>query len=281
MSEEAEINREGTMIAVSKIEELEESPNRISKEELIKKRLAYLENRKSILQPKAINRIPNMKEQMETSLKLLQFVADSQLTLTQVNGQRKLGPPPGWTGPPPGPKCEIFVGSIPRNYYEPEIVLIFSSVGNIYELRLMMEFSGTNRGYCFIMYATEEEAARAVKELDQYEVYPGKRIGVVASTNNCRLYINQLPRTIDTASIVKKIYEVTDDIDKVSVYRNLTGLVSYALVSYKTHRGAAMGRRRLAPESATLFNNCEVNVEWANLNMTPSNVVCMNIILLC
>lgn len=144
-----------------------------------------------------------MKDQMESCWKLLKFVADSKLTLTQVNGQRKLGPPPGWTGPPPGPKCEIFVGSIPRNYYEPEIVLIFSTVGQIYELRLMMDFSGTNRGYCFIMYTTEEEAARAVKELDQYEIYPGKKIGVVASTNNCRLYIKQLPQNMDSVTIIK------------------------------------------------------------------------------
>lgn len=149
------------------------------------------------------DRIPSAREQMETSLKLLKFVADSDLSLTQVNGQRKLGPPPDWTGPAPGPKCEIFVGNIPRNYYEPEIVLIFGTVGRIYELRLMMEFSGTNRGYCFIMYTTEDEAARAVRELDQYEVYPGKRIGVVASTNNCRLFINQLPRAIESASIIR------------------------------------------------------------------------------
>lgn len=144
-----------------------------------------------------------MKNQLENSLKLLKFITDSQLTLTQVNGQRKLGPPPGWNGPPPDLKCEIFVGSIPRNYYEPDLVLIFGAIGQIYELRLMMDFSGLNRGYCFIMYTTEEEAARAVKELDQYEIYPGKRIGVVASTNNCRLYINQLPQYIDSESIVK------------------------------------------------------------------------------
>lgn len=67
----------------------------------------------------------------------------------------------------------------------------------------MMEFSGINRGYCFIMYTTEQEAARAVRELDQYEICPGKKIGVVASLNNCRLYINKLPRNIDSESIVK------------------------------------------------------------------------------
>nr|XP_003705481.1 PREDICTED: RNA-binding protein 47-like [Megachile rotundata] len=229
-------------------------------------------SKKSTPQARWGNKIPSLKEQMEASMKLLQFVADTQLTLTQINGQRKLGPPPGWTGPPPGPKCEIFVGSIPRNYYEPEIVYLFSSVGTIYELRLMMDFSGTNRGYCFIMYSTEEEAARAVAKLDQYEIYPGKRIGVVASINNCRLYIGQLPRSMDTTIIVKRIYEITDDVDKVSVYRNHNGFVSYVLVSYKTHRGAAMARRRLVPESSTLFKNHQVIVEWANPNVSPCNM---------
>lgn len=71
---------------------------------------------------------------------------------------------------------------------------------------------------------------------------------------------------------------MTDDVDKVAVYRNLNGFVCYVLVSYKTHRGAAMARRRLVPESATLFKNCEVNIEWANANMTPYNVVCITII---
>lgn len=72
---------------------------------------------------------------------------------------------------------------------------------------------------------------------------------------------------------LQRIYEMTDDIDKVSVYRSLNGFVFYVLVSYKTHRGAAMARRRLVPESRTLFKNCEVNIEWAYANMTPSNVV--------
>ncbi|XP_034180679.2 uncharacterized protein LOC117604564 [Osmia lignaria lignaria] len=261
-------NQEEIMNSASRVQEMSKYFNRNHEEE--DKRIQS-GNKKSTSQ-RLTSKVPSLKDQMEASIKLLQFVADTQLSLTQINGQRKLGPPIGWTGPPPGPKCEVFVGSIPRNYYEPEIVFIFSSVGKIYELRLMMDFSGANRGYCFIMYTTEEEAARAIKELDQYEIYPGKRIGVVASINNCRLYINQMPRIIDTKIIVKRIYEITDDVDKVAVYRNLNGFVSYVLVSYKTHRGAAMGRRRLVPESMTLFKNHEINIEWANPNVTPSNV---------
>ncbi|XP_053975164.1 probable RNA-binding protein 46 [Hylaeus volcanicus] len=183
----------------SKIEELTLGSNEKHKDD----NKAYLGNQNAIPQLQSADRILNARNQIESCTTLLNFLADSQWTLTQVNGQRKLGPPPGWTGPPPDPKCEIFVGSIPRNYSEPEIVLIFSTVGQIYELRLMMDFSGTNRGYCFIMYTTEEEAARAVKQLDRYEIYPGKRIGVVASTNNRRLYINQLPQNLDSETIIR------------------------------------------------------------------------------
>jgi hypothetical protein len=32
------------------------------------------------------------------------------------------GPPPDWNGPAPGKGCEIFVGKVPRDAYEYELV---------------------------------------------------------------------------------------------------------------------------------------------------------------
>lgn len=60
----------------------------------------------------------------------------------------------GWDGPPPPRGCEVFVGKIPRDMYEDELVPVFERAGSIYELRLMMEFSGENRGYAFVMYTS-------------------------------------------------------------------------------------------------------------------------------
>ncbi len=34
-----------------------------------------------------------------------------------------------------------------------------------------MDFSGSNRGYIFVRYTNKEDAKRAVKELNNYEVY--------------------------------------------------------------------------------------------------------------
>ncbi|XP_078033922.1 uncharacterized protein LOC144468372 isoform X2 [Augochlora pura] len=239
----------------------------------INKKQLLCRSRRNVTEPvRSVGQVLH-KEHMDSCLKLLKFVTDSDLPLTQVNGQRKLGPPPKWKGPPPNPKCEVFVGKIPRDFYEPEIVKIFGFIGQIYELRLMMNFCGENRGYCFIMYTTEEEAARAVEKLDQFEIYPGKKIGVVASLNNRRLYIVQLPPNLSTEAIVRRFYKMTDDIEKVAVYRTLNGVLCYVLVSYNTHRGAAMGRRRLVPESLTLFPKHKVFIEWANPNMSPWNVL--------
>ncbi|XP_043666856.1 uncharacterized protein LOC122628532 [Vespula pensylvanica] len=219
------------------------------------------------------DKVPDVTEQMEASRKILQLVTDFNYSLTQINGQRKFGPPLDWTGPAPGPGCEIFVGKIPRTLYEHDIYPIFSSVGSIYEIRLMMDFSGRNRGYCFIMYTKPEDASRAVKELNRYEICRGHKIGVVTSINHCRLHIKQLPLDIEAETVVKRIYEITDDVNEVAVYRDTNGSECYALICYKTHRGAAMGRRRLVPEAATLFPGGKIIIDWAHPNLYPSDVL--------
>ena len=66
--------------------------------------------------------------------------------IVQVNGQRHYGPPRNWEGPPPARGSEVFVGKIPRDSFEDELVPIFERVGYIYEMRLMMEYTGQNRG---------------------------------------------------------------------------------------------------------------------------------------
>ena len=39
------------------------------------------------------------------------------------------------------------MGKIPRDCFEDELVPVFEKMGKIYELRLMVEYMGLNRGY--------------------------------------------------------------------------------------------------------------------------------------
>ncbi|RWR98678.1 APOBEC1 complementation factor-like protein, partial [Dinothrombium tinctorium] len=80
---------------------------------------------------------------------LLALMHRTKYLVVQENGQRKYGPPPDWIGPPPRKGSEVFIGKIPRDCYEDEIVPLFEQIGKVYELRLMMDFSGANRGYGF------------------------------------------------------------------------------------------------------------------------------------
>ena len=59
-----------------------------------------------------------------------------------------------------------------RDCFEDELVPLFALVGKIYELRLMIEFSGTNRTYCYVRYCTENDAKEAVRRLHNYRIRP-------------------------------------------------------------------------------------------------------------
>lgn len=181
---------------------------------------------------------------------LLALMDRTGYKMVQENGQRKYGPPPGWQGPSPPRGCEIFVGKIPRDVYEDELVPVFESVGRIYEMRLMMDFDGKNRGYAFVMYTQKHEAKRAVRELNNYEVRPGRLLGVCSSVDNCRLFIGGIPKTKKREEILEEVSKVTEGVLDVIVYASAADKMKnrgFAFVEYESHRAAAMARRKLMP----------------------------------
>ncbi|XP_072108039.1 probable RNA-binding protein 46 isoform X2 [Mobula birostris] len=190
---------------------------------------------------------------------LLALMEQTGYTMIQENGQRKFGgPPPGWDGPPPPRGCEVFVGKIPRDMYEDELVPVFQRAGKIFEFRLMMEFSGENRGYAFVMYTTREEAQNAIKMLNNFEIRPGKFIGVCVSLDNCRLFIGAIPKEKKKDEILEEMKKVTESVVDVIVYPSATDKTKnrgFAFVEYESHRAAAMARRKLIPDYSLRRNN--------------------------
>ncbi|XP_027722720.1 probable RNA-binding protein 46 isoform X3 [Vombatus ursinus] len=198
---------------------------------------------------------------------LLALMEKTGYNMVQENGQRKFGgPPPGWEGPPPPRGCEVFVGKIPRDMYEDELVPVFERAGKIYEFRLMMEFSGENRGYAFVMYTTKEEAQLAIRILNNYEIRPGKFIGVCVSLDNCRLFIGAIPKEKKKEEILDEMKKVTEGVVDVIVYPSATDKTKnrgFAFVEYESHRAAAMARRKLIPGTFQLWGHT-IQVDWAD-----------------
>ncbi|XP_054457907.1 probable RNA-binding protein 46 [Anoplopoma fimbria] len=197
---------------------------------------------------------------------LLDLMEKTGYNMVQENGQRKYGgPPPGWEGPAPPRGCEVFVGKIPRDLYEDELVPLFERAGRIYEFRLMMEFSGENRGYAFVMYTNREAAQRAIQMLDNFEIRSGKFIGVCVSLDNCRLFIGSIPKEKRKDEIMEEMTKVTEGVVDVIVYPSSTDKSrnrGFAFVEYESHKAAAMARRKLIPGTFQLWGH-SIQVDWA------------------
>ncbi|XP_053314366.1 RNA-binding protein 47 isoform X5 [Spea bombifrons] len=197
---------------------------------------------------------------------LLALMERTGYTMVQENGQRKYGgPPPGWEGLHPPRGCEVFVGKIPRDVYEDELVPVFENAGRIYEMRLMMDFDGKNRGYAFVMYTLKSEAKRAVRELNNYEIRPGRLLGVCCSVDNCRLFIGGIPKMKKREEILEEISKVTEGVLDVIVYASAADKMKnrgFAFVEYESHRAAAMARRKLMPGRIQLWGH-QIAVDWA------------------
>lgn len=131
-------------------------------------------------------------------------------SIVQQNGQRRYGPPPDWDGQSPPRGSEVFVGKIPRDCFEDELVPVLEQAGKIYELRLMVDFSGFNRGYAFVVYSTPVEAKKCVKLFNNYEIRKGRLLGVCMSIDNCRLFIGGIPKRVVKDDILEEIEKVRD-----------------------------------------------------------------------
>jgi hypothetical protein len=103
-----------------------------------------------------------------------------------------------------------------------DIFLCFFQFGQLYELRLMMDFSGSNRGYFFVRYTNRDDARMAVREMNNYEIRPGHFIGVVPSVDNRKLWISGIPKNRTSAEIQDEIGKFTDKVHSVCIYSSHT-----------------------------------------------------------
>jgi hypothetical protein len=147
---------------------------------------------------------PSLHRQLQTHKNVLRLLHEYKLVSTQINGQRILSIQPiRWSGPTPGIDCEIFVGRIPKTIFEDTLYPLFNTIGEVFQIRLMVDMAELTRGYCFIMYTNPLDASRAITQLDQYEISPGKKIRVLASVNKCKLYIGPLPWHIASEEVIR------------------------------------------------------------------------------
>ncbi|KYQ49467.1 RNA-binding protein 47 [Trachymyrmex zeteki] len=203
----------------------------------------------------------------QRTIRLLEMQRRTHYDLVQENGQRRLTAPEVARGERQrGKGAEIFLGRLPRDCYEDELMPLLEQMGRLLELRLMLDFSGSTRGYAFALFEDPRIARRACERLDGYEIRPGHRIGVVKSMDNCRLFFGGVPKTKTKSEFIEELTKILDGITDVYVYpnahdRNLNR--GFIFVEFKDHRAAAMARRKLIPGKVMLWDH-EIAVDWAD-----------------
>ena len=209
--------------------------------------------------PEGVSGAPNERQ-------LVELMEKTGCMISQTNGQRRFGPPPDWPPderPPRG--CEVFIGKIPRYLYEDELVPVLQMIGRLYELRLMMDFSGSNRGYAFAVFASRDEAKQCVRALDNYEIRRGRSLGVCMSVDNCQLFIGGIPKKVTKADILDEMRRLTDGVVDAIVYASVgdkTKNRGFAFVEYENHRAAMMARRKSMRQRLVVWGT-EITVDWA------------------
>lgn len=184
--------------------------------------------------------------------------------INQENGQRFYRVK-NWSGKQPEHGSEVFIRKLPRNCYEDEIIPLFEQLGTVYTLRLMMDFSGTNRGYAFLTYSCVEEAERAIIILDNHQIRIGHPIEVLRSFDNCRLFIGNIPKSKNKQEILNEVKRGTENVKDVTVYfdMNTKRNKGFAFVEYNSHKDAVMARKILVNEYPLWNLRTPIRVDWA------------------
>ncbi|NXP15113.1 DND1 protein, partial [Thinocorus orbignyianus] len=193
------------------------------------------------------------------------WMKETGVDLVQVNGQRRYGgPPPGWGGKPPPAGTEVFIGKLPQDIYENVLIPLFQSVGQLYEFRLMMTFSGLNRGFAYAKYGNHRGAKEAIAALHNFEVRPGCAIVVCKSTEKRELSMDGLATSVDQQELEAVLREVTEGVLSITFYASpCKKRAKLAVLKYSSHQAAAMAKKTLM-EGNTKLGGLEVRVNWLN-----------------
>jgi len=191
-------------------------------------------------------------------------------------GQRKYGGPPPDGPEKPAHNSEIFIGKIPRECFEDEVIPLCEEVGKIWDLRLMIDpATGYTKGYCFVTFCVPGDSTRACDKLNGYQIRPGKLLKANPSVANVRLFIGNIPKTKTKEEIKEELLKLVEGVTEVIVYTPADEADKkknrgFCFVDFDTHKNASAAKRKLASSRTRLFNR-DVAIDWADPDENPDD----------
>ncbi|KAL5198794.1 hypothetical protein ABZP36_002306 [Zizania latifolia] len=173
---------------------------------------------------------------------------------------------------------EVFVGGLHRDAKEEDVRAVFAMVGDITEVRMIMDaVAGKNKGYCFVRYREPAQAKKAITEFANVKIC-GKLCRAAAPNGNDKnflgnvdqkwtkedvksIFVEGVPTSWDQTKLTEifkkhgKIGSVVLSRDMQSAKRN-----DFAFINYITHEAAISCLESFGKEELT-ENGSKVSIK--------------------
>lgn len=152
---------------------------------------------------------------------------------------------------PPTPefdRCNLIINYLPPEMESSSLKTLFSQYGNIVNSKVVIDHNtGYSKGFGFVKYEREEDAARAIENLNEYKI-GNKTLKVSLARKNCKrgqgdggftnLYIANLDKNINN-TMLKKHFSKCGYIVQCRVLKDNNGVSRrIGFVRYDNHQSA-------------------------------------------
>nr|XP_043609196.1 nucleolin [Erigeron canadensis]XP_043609198.1 nucleolin [Erigeron canadensis]XP_043609199.1 nucleolin [Erigeron canadensis] len=172
---------------------------------------------------------------------------------------------------------EIFVGGLDKDATEEDLRKVFSAVGEVSEVRLMMNAqTKKNKGFAFLRFATVEQAKRACVELKSPVVH-GKQCGVSPSQDSDTLFLGNVCKTWTKEALKEKLknYGIDTVEDLTLVEDNKTDGTNrgFAFLEFSSRSDAMDAFKRLQKRDVTFGIDRPAKVSFADSFIDPGDEI--------
>uniref|UniRef100_A0A803NBH2 RRM domain-containing protein n=1 Tax=Chenopodium quinoa TaxID=63459 RepID=A0A803NBH2_CHEQI len=172
---------------------------------------------------------------------------------------------------------EVFVGGLDKDATEEDLKEVFSVVGEVTEVRLMMNpQTKKNKGFAFLRFATVEQAKRAVLELKN-PVVNGKQCGVTPSQDSDTLFLGNICKTWTKEKLKEKLklygIENIEDLTLVEDSNNEGKNRGFAFLEFSSRSEAMDAFKRLQKRDVLLGVERPAKVSFADSFIDPGDEI--------
>ncbi|CAN6566606.1 unnamed protein product [Malus baccata var. baccata] len=172
---------------------------------------------------------------------------------------------------------EVFVGGLDKDASEADLRKAFAVVGEVTEVRLMMNpQTKKNKGFAFLRFATVEQARRAVAEL-KHPVINGKQCGVTPSQDSDTLFLGNICKTWTKDALREKLKHYgVDNVEGLTLVEdtNYEGMNrGFAFLEFSSRSDAMDAFKRLQKRDIVFGVDRPAKVSFADSFIDPGDEI--------